>query len=59
MIHSLTELDEAIKKGQQFEVYSDATQWVRADKNTLSVMYFGSVTRLIRIGALRVRQIKQ
>ena len=58
MINSLTELDEAIKKGQQFEVYSDEAAWVLADKNSLSVMYFGGVTRLIRIGALRIRQVR-
>jgi len=56
MINSLTELDEAIKKGQQFERKSFIPLgWKPIDVLSLRVV---DLIRFIALGQLRVRQVK-
>lgn len=56
MINSLTELEEAKEKGQQFEFFSPkADDWVGI---TVHIMRLFDVEQLILDKRLRVKQIK-
>ena len=57
MINSLTELDEAIKSGQQFERKPPTRkEWVSVESFTN--YNFHTVVTMIRFGRLRVKQVK-
>lgn len=56
MINSLTELEEAKEKGQQFELFSPkADDWVGI---TVHMMRLFNVEQLISDKRLRVKQVK-
>ena len=60
MINSLSELDEAIKNGQQFEFKNfDNEKWEAFSPLEIMITELGDIISLINHAGLRVKQVRK